>query len=101
MATVCASSLALTAARVPLKKLAAGVAMGLITEDERYAILTDIMGLEDHDGDMDFKVTGTYDGITALQMLLDPRQKHRRYMRSYLKDLYPRMIHHTLSGTYP
>jgi polyribonucleotide nucleotidyltransferase len=68
MATVCASSLALTAAKVPLRKLAAGVAMGLITEDERYAILTDIMGLEDHDGDMDFKVTGTYDGITALQM---------------------------------
>jgi polyribonucleotide nucleotidyltransferase len=68
MATVCASSLALTACRVPLKKLAAGVAMGLITEGEKYAILTDIMGLEDHDGDMDFKVTGTYDGITALQM---------------------------------
>jgi polyribonucleotide nucleotidyltransferase len=68
MATVCGASLALTAARVPLKKLAAGVAMGLITENERYAILTDIMGLEDHDGDMDFKVTGTYDGITALQM---------------------------------
>ena len=68
MATVCASSLALTACKVPLKKLAAGVAMGLITEDDEYAILTDIMGLEDHDGDMDFKVTGTYDGITALQM---------------------------------
>ena len=68
MATVCGSSLALTAAKVPLKKLAAGVAMGLITEEDEYAILTDIMGLEDHDGDMDFKVTGTYDGITALQM---------------------------------
>jgi len=68
MATVCASSLALVACRVPLIKLAAGVAMGLITEGEEYAILTDIMGLEDHDGDMDFKVTGTYDGITALQM---------------------------------
>ena len=68
MATVCASSLALTACKVPLKKLAAGVAMGLITEGDKYAILTDIMGLEDHDGDMDFKVTGTYDGITALQM---------------------------------
>ena len=68
MATVCASSLALVACKVPLKKLAAGVAMGLITEGDEYAILTDIMGLEDHDGDMDFKVTGTYDGITALQM---------------------------------
>jgi len=68
MATVCASSLALKAAKVPLLKLAAGVAMGLISEGERYAILTDIMGLEDHDGDMDFKVAGTFDGITAMQM---------------------------------
>ena len=68
MATVCASSLAMKAAKVPLLKMAAGVAMGLITEGERYAILTDIMGLEDHDGDMDFKVAGTFDGITAMQM---------------------------------
>ena len=68
MATVCASSLALEAAKVPILKLAAGVAMGLITEGDRYAILTDIMGLEDHDGDMDFKVAGTIDGITAMQM---------------------------------
>jgi len=68
MATVCASSLALKAAKVPLLKMAAGIAMGLITEDDKYAILTDIMGLEDHDGDMDFKVAGTFDGITAMQM---------------------------------
>jgi len=68
MATVCASSLAMKAAKVPLLKLAAGIAMGLITQGERYAILTDIMGLEDHDGDMDFKVAGTFDGITAMQM---------------------------------
>ncbi|MEO1928705.1 MAG: polyribonucleotide nucleotidyltransferase [Nautiliaceae bacterium] len=68
MATVCASSLALKAAKVPLLKMAAGIAMGLITEGNRYAILTDIMGLEDHDGDMDFKVAGTFDGITAMQM---------------------------------
>ncbi len=68
MATVCASSLALKAAKVPLLKMAAGIAMGLITEGDRYAILTDIMGLEDHDGDMDFKVAGTFDGITAMQM---------------------------------
>jgi polyribonucleotide nucleotidyltransferase len=68
MATVCASSLAMKAAKVPLLKMAAGVAMGLITENEKYAILTDIMGLEDHDGDMDFKVAGTFDGITAMQM---------------------------------
>jgi len=68
MATICASSLALKAAKVPLLKMAAGIAMGLITEGDKYAILTDIMGLEDHDGDMDFKVGGTFDGITAMQM---------------------------------
>ncbi|EDM24224.1 polyribonucleotide nucleotidyltransferase [Caminibacter mediatlanticus] len=68
MATICASSIALKAAKVPLLKLAAGIAMGLVSEGEKYAILTDIMGLEDHDGDMDFKVAGTWDGITAMQM---------------------------------
>ncbi|WP_456450081.1 polyribonucleotide nucleotidyltransferase, partial [Hydrogenimonas sp.] len=68
MATVCGGSLALKAADVPVLKLVAGVAMGLVMEEERYAILTDIMGLEDHDGDMDFKVAGTEEGITALQM---------------------------------
>jgi polyribonucleotide nucleotidyltransferase len=68
MATVCAASLALKAADVPSNKLVAGVAMGLVIEEEKYGILTDIMGLEDHDGDMDFKVAGTNDGITALQM---------------------------------
>jgi polyribonucleotide nucleotidyltransferase len=68
MATVCASSLALKAADIPTEKLVAGVAMGLVVEGEKYAVLTDIMGLEDHDGDMDFKVAGTKEGITALQM---------------------------------
>jgi polyribonucleotide nucleotidyltransferase len=68
MATVCGGSLALRAAGIESEKLIAGVAMGLIVEDDRYAILTDIMGLEDHDGDMDFKVAGSRDGITALQM---------------------------------
>ena len=68
MATVCGGALALKAAKVPLLKLAAGVAMGMVSEGEKYAILTDIMGLEDHDGDMDFKVAGTFDGITAMQM---------------------------------
>jgi polyribonucleotide nucleotidyltransferase len=68
MATVCGGSLALKAAGVDIKKLIAGVAMGLVVEDDRYAILTDIMGLEDHDGDMDFKIAGSRDGITALQM---------------------------------
>ena len=68
MATVCAASLALKAAKVPLLKLAAGIAMGMVSEGDKYAVLTDIMGLEDHDGDMDFKVAGTFDGITAMQM---------------------------------
>jgi polyribonucleotide nucleotidyltransferase len=68
MATVCGGSLALMDAGVPIRKPVAGVAMGLIKESERVAILTDILGLEDHDGDMDFKVAGTRDGITAFQM---------------------------------
>jgi len=68
MATVCGGSLALKAAGVPTTSLIAGVAMGGVFQDDKYTILTDIMGLEDHDGDMDFKVTGTRDGITALQM---------------------------------
>ncbi|PJB81477.1 MAG: polyribonucleotide nucleotidyltransferase [Acidobacteria bacterium CG_4_9_14_3_um_filter_49_7] len=68
MATVCGGVLALMDAGVPLKKPVAGIAMGMVKEGEKYAILTDIAGEEDHYGDMDFKVTGTRDGITALQM---------------------------------
>jgi len=69
MASVCASTLALMDTGVPIKAPVAGVAMGLIKdEDGRYAILTDILGMEDHLGDMDFKVAGTTEGITALQM---------------------------------
>ena len=68
MATVCGSSLALMDAGVPLKRPTAGIAMGLILEDKRFAVLSDILGDEDHLGDMDFKVAGTEDGITALQM---------------------------------
>lgn len=68
MATVCGGSLALRAAGVPSLDLIAGVAMGLIFENNQFAVLTDIMGLEDHDGDMDFKVAGNKNGITALQM---------------------------------
>ncbi len=68
MATVCGTSLALMDAGVPLKAPVAGVAMGLIKEGERFAVLTDILGDEDHLGDMDFKVAGTEQGITALQM---------------------------------
>lgn len=68
MATVCGASLSLMDAGVPIKEPVAGVAMGLVSDDANVAVLTDIIGDEDHYGDMDFKVTGTRDGITALQM---------------------------------
>jgi len=68
MATVCSGSLALFDAGVPVKSACAGVAMGLITDGKRTAILTDILGTEDHLGDMDFKVAGTRDGVTSIQM---------------------------------
>ena len=67
-ASICAGCLSLMAAGVPIKAPVAGIAMGLITKDDKYTILTDIQGLEDHMGDMDFKVAGTRDGICALQM---------------------------------
>lgn len=68
MASVCGGSLALCASGVEVSSLVAGVAMGLVIEGDKYAILTDINGLEDHDGDMDFKIAGSKDGITAMQM---------------------------------
>ena len=68
MATICGGALALRGAEVNTTALVAGIAMGLVSEGDKYAVLTDIMGLEDHDGDMDFKVAGTAQGITALQM---------------------------------
>jgi polyribonucleotide nucleotidyltransferase len=68
MASVCGSSLALMDAGVPLKKPVSGIAMGLILEKDGFAVLSDILGDEDHLGDMDFKVAGTEDGITSLQM---------------------------------
>jgi len=68
MATVCGTSLALMDAGVPVKRPTAGIAMGLILEDSRYAVLSDILGDEDHLGDMDFKVAGTEQGVTSLQM---------------------------------
>jgi len=68
MATVCASSLSMMQAGVPMRKPVAGIAMGLITDSSRFAVLSDIVGDEDHLGDMDFKVAGTKDGITAFQM---------------------------------
>src|SRR5258708_13427598 len=68
MASVCGGSLAVFDAGVPIRSAVAGVAMGLIKEGKKYAILTDILGTEDHLGDMDFKVAGTRDGITSIQM---------------------------------
>lgn len=68
MATVCAGTLALMDAGIPISKPVTGIAMGLITDNKKYAVLSDILGDEDHLGDMDFKVTGTVDGITATQM---------------------------------
>jgi len=68
MASVCSGSLAMMAAGVPIKKAVAGIAMGLMSDGEKMEVLTDIQGLEDHYGDMDFKVAGTRDGVTALQM---------------------------------
>ena len=68
MATVCGTSLALMDAGVPIKEPVAGIAMGLIKEGDDFSVLSDILGDEDHLGDMDFKVAGTKDGVTALQM---------------------------------
>ncbi len=73
MASVCGSSLALMDAGVPVKTSVAGISMGLIKEAEKYVLLTDILGIEDHYGDMDFKVAGTADGITAIQLDLKIR----------------------------
>jgi polyribonucleotide nucleotidyltransferase len=81
MATVCAGSLALFDAGVPMKKHMAGIAMGLIMEGERYVILSDILGDEDQLGDMDFKVAGTRDGITSVQMDIKIKGLSREIMR--------------------
>jgi polyribonucleotide nucleotidyltransferase len=99
MASVCGSTLALMDAGVPIKAPVAGVAMGLVTEGDRYAILTDIQGMEDHLGDMDFKVAGTRQGITALQMDIKvkgigrrswPRRWPRRVRRACSSWRWPR-----------
>ena len=77
MATVCGASLALMDAGVPLPRPVAGIAMGLIKEDDGFAVLSDILGDEDHLGDMDFKVAGTEAGVTALQMDIKITSHHR------------------------
>jgi len=86
MGSVCASSLALMDAGVPIRSAVAGVAMGLIKEGDRYAVLTDIMGMEDHLGDMDFKVAGTANGITALQMDIKVKGISREILREALEQ---------------
>ena len=84
MATVCAGSLALFDAGVPMKKHVAGIAMGLIMEGDRYVILSDILGDEDQLGDMDFKIAGTKDGITSVQMDIKIKGLSREIMREAL-----------------
>lgn len=88
MATVCGSSLALMDAGVPIKAPVAGVAMGLIKEGDRFAVLTDILGDEDHLGDMDFKVAGTKDGVTALQMDIKIKGITKEIMEQALTQAY-------------
>ena len=86
MASVCGTSLALMDAGVPLKSPVAGIAMGLIKEDDGYAVLTDILGDEDHLGDMDFKVAGSADGVTALQMDIKIQGITREIMEKALEQ---------------
>ncbi|MDQ7082441.1 MAG: hypothetical protein Q9N34_05385 [Aquificota bacterium] len=88
MATVCGGSLALFDAGVPVKggKHVAGIAMGLILEGDRYVILSDILGDEDHLGDMDFKVAGTRDGVTSIQMDIKVKGITREIMREALEQ---------------
>ena len=86
MATVCAASLALFDGGVPLRKAVAGIAMGLVKEQDRVAILSDILGNEDHLGDMDFKVAGTRDGLTAFQMDIKIRGISLGIMRTALEQ---------------
>ncbi len=93
MATVCGGCLALMDAGVPVKDTVAGIAMGLIYEDGEYKILSDIMGIEDHLGDMDFKVTGTRTGITALQMDIKIEGLSREILEKALEQAKKGRLH--------
>ncbi len=86
MGTVCACCMALMDGGVPIKAPVAGIAMGLVQDDDKVVILSDILGDEDHSGDMDFKVTGTVDGITALQMDIKIHELSREIMQSALEQ---------------
>lgn len=93
MATVCGSSLSLMDAGVPIKAPVAGIAMGLIKEEDRFAVLSDILGDEDHLGDMDFKVAGTAEGVTALQMDIKINGINRQIMESALEQAKEGRLH--------
>lgn len=93
MASVCGSSLAMMDAGVPLKAPVAGIAMGLILEGDKFAVLTDILGDEDHLGDMDFKVAGSKDGITALQMDIKIEGINRDIMHAALEQALEARLH--------
>ena len=93
MATVCAGSLALMDAGIPVSAPVAGIAMGLIKEGDRFAILTDIIGDEDHLGDMDFKVAGTRDGIAAIQMDIKIAGIDREIVRNALEQAREGRLH--------
>jgi len=93
MASVCGASLALMDAGVPIRAPVAGIAMGLIKEQERFAVLTDILGDEDHLGDMDFKVAGTADGVTALQMDIKIQGITREIMETALAQAREGRLH--------
>lgn len=92
-ASICGGSLALMAAGVPIKGTVAGIAMGLIKEGDDFTVLTDIQGLEDHLGDMDFKVAGTREGITAIQMDIKIEGITREIMEIALKQAYSARMH--------
>jgi len=93
MASVCGTSLALMDAGVPVKAPVAGVAMGLVLEDGKFEVLTDILGDEDHLGDMDFKVAGTADGVTALQMDIKIEGITREIMQVALDRAHKARLH--------
>jgi polyribonucleotide nucleotidyltransferase len=93
MATVCGGTLALMDAGVPIKAPVAGIAMGLIHEGDKVEVLSDILGLEDHLGDMDFKVAGTQNGVTALQMDIKIRGMNREILTKALEQARAGILH--------
>lgn len=99
MASVCGASLALMDAGVPIKAAVAGIAMGLVKEGDNYVVLSDILGDEDHLGDMDFKVAGSRDGISALQMDIKIEGITKEIMQVALNRAKGARLHHGCNGT--